>query len=52
MISPLCWAGYGSGTETRRLSPDQRQPLKLRQDGREWADIVRALNGNARALRK
>jgi DNA-directed RNA polymerase specialized sigma24 family protein len=36
----------------RRLSPDERQLLDLRQQGREWSDIANEMGGSAEALRK
>jgi RNA polymerase sigma-70 factor (ECF subfamily) len=36
----------------RRLSPDERHLLDLRQQGREWADIAADLGGRPEALRK
>jgi RNA polymerase sigma-70 factor (ECF subfamily) len=36
----------------RRLGPDERQLLDLRQQGREWADIAALLGGTPQALRK
>jgi DNA-directed RNA polymerase specialized sigma24 family protein len=35
----------------RRLSPDERRLLELRQEGREWADISRELGGSPDGLR-
>src|SRR5262249_9745446 len=35
----------------RRLSPEERRLLELRQDGREWADIARELGGSPDGLR-
>jgi RNA polymerase sigma-70 factor (ECF subfamily) len=36
----------------RRLSPDERRLVELRNEGLEWADIAAQLGGNAVALRK
>src|SRR5262249_19119170 len=36
----------------RRLSPDERRLVELRNEGLEWADIATQLGGNAVALRK
>ena len=36
----------------RRLAPDERQVLKLRDQGREWAEIAAAVGGRPEALRK
>jgi RNA polymerase sigma factor (sigma-70 family) len=36
----------------RRLSPDERRLLELREQNREWADIAQELRGNPEALRK
>jgi RNA polymerase sigma-70 factor (ECF subfamily) len=36
----------------RRLSPEERCLLDLRQQGREWADIAAELGGSPEALRK
>jgi RNA polymerase sigma-70 factor (ECF subfamily) len=35
----------------RRLSPEERQLLEWRRQGREWADIARELNASGDALR-
>lgn len=36
----------------RRLSPDERQLIELRNQGLEWTEIAERLNGSAEALRK
>jgi RNA polymerase sigma factor (sigma-70 family) len=36
----------------RRLSPDERQLLELRDQGREWTEIAAELGGTPEALRK
>jgi RNA polymerase sigma factor (sigma-70 family) len=36
----------------RRLTPEERQLVKLRTDGHEWADIAEQLAGTPEALRK
>ena len=36
----------------RRLSPEERQLLELREQGHEWAAIATTLGGNPEALRK
>jgi RNA polymerase sigma-70 factor (ECF subfamily) len=36
----------------RRLSPEERQLVRLRTDGHEWADIAARLSGTPEALRK
>jgi RNA polymerase sigma-70 factor (ECF subfamily) len=40
------------GEARRRLSPDERQLLDLRQEGLEWADIAAKVGGSPEALRK
>ena len=36
----------------RRLSPDERRVLELRQQGLEWAEVAAQLGGSPEALRK
>jgi RNA polymerase sigma-70 factor (ECF subfamily) len=36
----------------RRLAPDERHLLELREQGREWAEIAEELGGSPEALRK
>src|SRR5262249_15186395 len=36
----------------RRLAPDERQLLELREQGREWAEIATLVGGSPEALRK
>jgi RNA polymerase sigma-70 factor (ECF subfamily) len=36
----------------RRLTPDERRLLELREQGRDWAAIAAAVGGSAEALRK
>jgi len=36
----------------RRLAPDERRLLELRQQGREWAEVATVVGGTPEALRK
>jgi DNA-directed RNA polymerase specialized sigma24 family protein len=36
----------------RRLTPDERRVVELRQQEREWADIAAEVGGTAEAVRK
>jgi RNA polymerase sigma-70 factor (ECF subfamily) len=36
----------------RRLSPEERRLLQLRQEGRSWAEIAQEVGGSSEALRK
>jgi RNA polymerase sigma-70 factor (ECF subfamily) len=36
----------------RRLAPDERRLLELRQQGREWAEVAALIGGTPEALRK
>src|SRR5262249_50068355 len=40
------------GEARRRLSPEERQLLKLRQEGLEWTAIAAQVGGSPQALRK